>query len=433
MCNGSGVCRKSLTGTMCPSFMVTHDEEHSTRGRANALRLALSGQLPEGSLTSERMHDVMDLCLMCKGCKAECPSNVDVAKLKVEFLAHYHQQHRPSLGSVLMANVAWLNRIGSALAPASNWLAAAVHAREVTRSVSEGERRSVPRVRFGLMAAASEWLTGVDRRRSLPRFAPRGRSFATWFRRHEIHPNAGRVGRVVLMDDCLTSFCEPHIPIASVELLERAGYAVELSGLWCCGRPFISKGFVEKGRSLARANVDRLVRFVEQGMPILGHEPSCLLTLVDEYPDLVPSDATRKVKENSFLLGGWIAERIEAGDVRLDFTPRNETALVHGHCQQKALVGTGAMNRALRLIPGLTVREVDSGCCGMAGSFGYDHFDISQQIGERVLFQEVRSHQDGLVIAPGFSCRHQIADGTGVEAIHPVVLLRHQLAEGGRD
>lgn len=408
MCNGSGVCRKSLTGTMCPSFMVTHDEEHSTRGRANALRLALSGQLPEGSLTSERMHGVMDLCLMCKGCKAECPSNVDVAKLKVEFLAHYHQRHRPSLGSLLMANVAWLNRIGSALAPVSNWLAHLPGA-----------------------STATEWLTGIDRRRSLPRFSPRGRSFAAWFRWHDVHPNAGRVGRVVLMDDCLTSFCEPEIPIASVELLERAGYAVELAGLWCCGRPFISKGFVERGRSLARQNVARLLQFVEQGMPILGHEPSCLLTLVDEYPDLVPSDATRKVKENSFLLGGWIADRIVAGDVRLEFAPRNETALVHGHCQQKALVGTGAMNRALRMIPGLTVREVDSGCCGMAGSFGYDHFDISQQIGERVLFQEVRSHQNGLVIAPGFSCRHQIADGTGVEAVHPVVLLRQHVVTCG--
>ena len=204
---------------------------------------------------------------------------------------------------------------------------------------------------------------------------------------------------------------------------------MELAGLWCCGRPFISKGLIEKGKALARQNVGRLMEFVERGMPILGHEPSCLLTLVDEYPDLVPSTATQKVKENAFLLGGWIADRIAAGETDLTFKPRNETALVHGHCQQKALVGTEAMNRALRTIPGLTVRELDSGCCGMAGSFGYDHFDVSQQIGERVLFPEVREHTTGPVIAPGFSCRHQIADGTGVKAVHPVVFLRDQLAD----
>lgn len=406
MCNGSGVCRKTSTGTMCPSFMVTHDEEHSTRGRANALRLALSGQLPEGSLTSQRMYDVMDLCLMCKGCKSECPSNVDVAKLKVEFLGHYHQQHRPSLGTVMMAHVAWVNRIGSALAPVSNWL-----------------------TRLPGAAFATEWLTGVDRRRSLPRFVSRGQSFGAWFRRHAVHSNAGRHGRVALMDDCLTSYCEPEIPIASVELLERAGYEVELTKLWCCGRPFMSKGLVEKGKALARQNVGRLMEFVARGMPILGHEPSCLLTLKDEYPDLVPSAATQKVNENSFLLGGWVADRIAAGETDLKFKPRTGTALVHGHCQQKALFGTGPMNRALEMIPGLTVRELDSGCCGMAGSFGYDHFDISQQIGERVLFPAVRAHTTGPVIAPGFSCRHQIADGTGVEAVHPVVFLRDQLAD----
>jgi len=197
--------------------------------------------------------------------------------------------------------------------------------------------------------------------------------------------------------------------------------------LWCCGRPFISKGLVEKGKALARRNVGRLLEFVEQGVPILGTEPSCLLTLVDEYPDLFPSSATTRVKENSFLVDGWLAEQIAGGKATLKFEPLESTALIHGHCQQKALVGTIGTKRALELIPGLTIRDVDSGCCGMAGSFGYEHYDISQTIGNRVLFPAVREHVDGAVIAPGFSCRHQIADGTDRNAIHPLTLLRQQV------
>jgi FAD/FMN-containing dehydrogenase/Fe-S oxidoreductase len=407
MCNGSGVCRKTATGTMCPSFMVTHDEEHSTRGRANALRLALTGQLPAGSLTSQRMWEVMDLCLMCKGCKAECPSNVDVAKLKVEFLAHYYAQHRPSVGTFVMANVAWVNRIGSALAPLANAMA-----------------------RFPGASLVGEWLTGVDHRRRVPRFA--GRSFASWFNRHEPHPSAGRAGRVALLDDCLTSYCEPQVNQAAVQLLEQAGYAVERAGLWCCGRPFISKGLVDKGKALARQNVGRLIEFVDQGIPILGAEPSCLLTLVDEYPDLFPSAATTRVKQNAFLVDAWLADQLAAGTARLEFEPLDSPVLLHGHCQQKALVGTSGTKRALGLVPGLRLSEVDSGCCGMAGSFGYEHYDLSMAIGKRALFPAVREHAPGSVVAPGFSCRHQIADGTPHRAEHPLVLLARQLPGGTR-
>ena len=402
MCNGSGVCRKTGTGTMCPSFMATRDEEHSTRGRSNALRLALSGQLPAGALTSQRMWDVMDLCLMCKGCKAECPSNVDVAKLKVEFLAHYYAQHRPSTGTVLMANVAWLNRLGSALAPFSNALA------------------NVPG-----MGQLTEWMTGVDHRRTLPRFVRK--NFQHWFERHQPHPRAGKAGRVVLLDDCLTSYCEPEVNQAAVELLERAGYAVELAGLWCCGRPFISKGLVEKGKTLARKNVGRLIDFVDEGLPILGAEPSCLLTLVDEYPDLFPSEATTRVKRNSFLVDGWLADQVAAGKAELKFKPLESAGVLHGHCQQKALVGTSGTQRLLGLISGFKFREIDSGCCGMAGSFGYEHYDISMAIGNRVLFPAVIDAAASVVVAPGFSCRHQIADGTGRQADHPLVLAARQL------
>ncbi len=405
-CNGSGVCRKTATGTMCPSFMATRDEEHSTRGRANALRLALTGQLPQGSLTSRRMWDVMDLCLMCKGCKAECPSNVDVAKLKVEFLAHYYTVHRPSLGTRIMANAGWVNRIGSALAPISNWLAAI-------------DPKSV------------EWLVGIDHRRKLPKFVRQ--NFPKWFARHQPAAGAGRLGKVVLLDDCLTSYTEPGVNQAAVELLERAGYAVERAGLWCCGRPFISKGLVDQAKSLVRRNVERLDQFAREGIPIVGVEPSCVLTLGDEYPDLFPSEATSRVKQQTRLLDGWLADRVESGETTLSFASRPGSILLHGHCQQKALVGTGGTKRALGMIPGLEVREVDSGCCGMAGSFGYEHYDISQQIGERILFPAVRehsqSHESNTVCAPGFSCRHQVADGTGSRALHPVEILRESLCE----
>jgi FAD/FMN-containing dehydrogenase/Fe-S oxidoreductase len=403
MCNGSGVCRKTGTGTMCPSFMATREEEHSTRGRANALRLALSGQLPEGTLTSQRMWDVMELCLMCKGCKNECPSNVDLAKLKVEFLAHYYARHRPSIGTLLMANVAWLNRLGSALAPLANALA-----------------------EFPEWGHLTEWMTGADHRRTLPRFV--GKNFQHWFKRHQPHPHAGRSGRVVLLDDCLTSFCEPEVNESAVELLERAGYSVELAGLWCCGRPFISKGLVEKGKTLARKNVGRLVEFVDRGLPILGAEPSCLLTLVDEYPDLFPADATTRVRQNSFLVDGWLADQVAAGRAELQFNPLESAGVIHGHCQQKALVGTSGTKRFLELIPGFKFREVDSGCCGMAGSFGYEHYDISMAIGERVLFPAVKDAGPDIILAPGFSCRHQIVDGTGRHADHPLVVAARQLS-----
>lgn len=402
MCNGSAVCRKTLTGTMCPSYMVTRDEEHSTRGRANALRLALSGQMPEGALTSRRMFEVFDLCLMCKACKSECPSNVDVAKMKVEFLAHYYTEHRPSLGTVMMAHVAWINRLGSALAPLSNWLL------------------QVP----GANVLGS-WLGGVDARRRMPKFVRH--HFAAWFRSHTPASRAGWRGKVLLLDDCLTSYCEPGINRSATDLLEAAGYAVERADLWCCGRPFISKGLIEKGKSLVRENVAKLLPYVEAGVPIVGAEPSCLLTLVDEYPDLLPSPATELIKRHSFLVDQFLADRLKEDPALLAFKPRNEKALLHGHCQQKALVGTAATKRLLGCVPGLDVQELDSGCCGMAGSFGYEHFDISQKIGNRVLFPAVRAHTQGPVLAPGFSCRHQVSDATQAHPLHPLELLREQL------
>lgn len=404
MCNGSGVCRKTHTGTMCPSFMVTHDEIHSTRGRANALRLALSGQLGEGGLTSDRMFEVMDLCLQCKGCKAECPSNVDVAKLKVEFLGQYYARHGVPWKKRFLGNIAQLNKIGSACAPFSNW------------------GTKIPGVRLLMQG-----MLGIDRRRSLPKFVRK--NFFKWFEKHTPHSQAGTRGTVVLLDDCLTSYCEPKINQSATELLERMGYRVVPAGLSCCGRPYISLGLVDEAKRLIHRNLGILQAYVDQGWPILGAEPSCLLTLVDEYQSFFPMELTQWIRESSSLVDGWIGARLEEEPTLLAFESAQEMAIVHGHCQQKALIGMDGTRKALKAVPGLSFKEVDSGCCGMAGSFGYDHFEMSQQIGERVLFPSVKAHASGPVVACGVSCRHQIADGCGKKALHPVELLAERLRE----
>lgn len=400
-CNGSGLCRKTRSGTMCPSFMVTGDEEHSTRGRANALRLVLSGALPAAELSGQKLYGTFDLCLQCKGCKAECPSNVDVAKLKVEFLHQYHQQHGIALGTRMMAHVATLNRLGSALAPLSNWLAAAPGA-----------------------AWLGEKLLGIDRRRPMPQFARR--HFRRWFAQRSAQRGPGPAprGPVVLLDDCLTSYCEPSVNRAAVAVLEAAGYEVHLAGIDCCGRAMLSKGLVEPARRLARDNVARLAPWAERGAPIVGCEPSCLLTLVDEYRDLVPGDATRLVAARARLIDTHLAQEA----VELPLSPQRRDVLVHGHCHQKALVGLRDLQTVLKRVEGAAVRMLDSGCCGMAGSFGYEHYDLSMRIGRRILFPAIEQAPEAVVLAPGFSCRHQIAHATGRHAMHPVEWLAGRLS-----
>jgi Fe-S oxidoreductase len=399
MCNGAGVCRKLRTGTMCPSFMATGDEEHSTRGRANALRLVLSGALPAERLGSRELYETFDLCLQCKGCKAECPSNVDVAKMKAEFLSQYHAANGTPFGSRLMANIARMNRLGSAFAPLSNWLLRA-----------PGGAKLVERI------------AGVDRRRPLPRFVRE--SFQKWFRRRPRRegPPAPR-GQIVLLDDCLTSYCEPQVNRAAVKVLEAAGYEVVLANLECCGRAAISKGLLDEAQKWARRNIELLLPFAERGVPIVGCEPSCLLTLTDDYLDLVPGEAAQRVASAAALIDTHLARngiaplwdgRVESQPVKL---------LLHGHCHQKALVGIADTVNLLAAMPGAAVTVVDSGCCGMAGSFGYEHYNLSMKIGERVLFPAVRSAGDATILAPGFSCRHQIEHGTGRKALHPVVYV----------
>ena len=395
MCNNQGVCRKVLGGTMCPSYMVTRDEMHSTRGRANALRAVLTGALPASEFTGQGLHDALDLCLECKACKAECPSSVDMAKLKYEFLSHYRRAHGTPLRDRIFADIARLNRLGSRLAPLSNWLMA---------------------------APPSRWLLsalGIHPQRRLPSFARR--TFSAWHRRHSPDPRAGTRGRVVLFHDTFMEGNHPSVGIAATRLLERAGYEVLLVPRVCCGRPMISKGMLERAQEQARTNVELLHPYVAQGVPVVGAEPSCLLTLRDEYPDLLPGDDRAKaVAENTFMLEEFLARLAEGDGVGIKFSPRPGKVLFHGHCHQKALIGTDPSVQALRLVPGVQVEALDAGCCGMAGAFGFEkeHYDLSMQIGERVLFPAVRSDPDATVVVTGVSCRQQVEHGTGTKPLH---------------
>ncbi|HEV3116152.1 MAG TPA: FAD-linked oxidase C-terminal domain-containing protein, partial [Gemmataceae bacterium] len=404
LCNGSGVCRKLHGGTMCPSFRATRDEKDSTRARANVLRLALAGEQPLKQLRSDLVYDVLDLCLMCKACKSECPSNVDMAKLKSEFLHFYYKGRPRPIRDVLMARIHLLNRLGAQAAPVVNWLQ---------------ER--------GLARWFMERAGGIDRRRSLPPL--HFHHFRRWFARHKPAPAAGRAGKVILLDDCFTTFNEPQIGQAAVRLLERAGYKVELAGLTCCGRAMISKGFLHQARQLVQAQAARLARRVADGTPVLGLEPSCLLTLADEWTDLLPGRASRAIAAAVHLADGFLAAQAENGQSALSFTSREQKCLVHGHCHQKALRGAGDTAAALRLVPGLQPVLLDAGCCGMAGSFGFEreHYDISVAIANLALAPALAADPDAIVVAPGTSCRHQIKDVTGRRALHPLEVLEQAL------
>jgi FAD/FMN-containing dehydrogenase/Fe-S oxidoreductase len=403
MCNGVGACRKTLEGTMCPSYMATKDEEHSTRGRANALRAVLSGRLPPKEFTGRRLYEVMDLCLECKGCKAECPSNVDMAKLKYEFLHHYYNANGLPLRNRLFGRIARMNRLGSRMPALFNWVS---------------------------NLAASRWalerLAGIDRRRPLPSLA--AQTFTEWFARHT-PPAASPRGDVVLFNDTFTTYNVPEIARAAVGVLEAAGYRVVLVDRKCCGRPLISKGMLAEARDHALWNVERLAPYAHRGVAIVGLEPSCLLTLRDETVDLVRSDDARAVARQSFLFEEFLV-RERARGLALSFGTNGRKALLHGHCHQKALVGTTPTIAALRWA-GFEVEEVDSGCCGMAGSFGFEreHYDISIALGNRRLAPAVKAAApETEIVAPGISCRQQIQHLAGRRAKHPAEVLHESLS-----
>jgi Fe-S oxidoreductase len=410
LCNGNGACRKLQGGTMCPSFRATLDEKDSTRGRANALRLALTtDHLPltthHSPFRDKWVYDVLDLCLLCKACKSECPSNVDMAKLKSEFLHHFYTHRRRPLGHWLMSQIHRLNALGAPTAFLVNWLQ---------------KRRPL---RWAL-----EHVAGIDRRRSLPplRFA----HFRRWFRKHSAAIKAAAHGpKVILLDDCFTTFNEPAIGKAAVRVLEAAGYAVELADIPCCGRPMISKGLLTGAKELIHQGIPRLIDRLRDGVPLLGMEPSCLLTLADEWPELLPCPETRQIAAACHLADGWLARQSAAGACQLSLAERSDKCVLHGHCHQKALVGTGGSAAALRLVPGLEVEVLDTGCCGMAGSFGFEkeHYDLSVAIANLSLLPALAAAPEALVAAPGTSCRHQIKDLAARRALHPLEIIAEQL------
>ncbi|RPI11346.1 MAG: anaerobic glycerol-3-phosphate dehydrogenase subunit C, partial [Zetaproteobacteria bacterium] len=399
----------------CPSYMVTLEEEHSTRGRANALRAAINGHLPAEALTSPRMYEVFDLCLECKGCKAECPSNVDMAKLKYEFLAQYYAANGTPLRARLFANIETLNKLGCACAPLSNWVANSAPARWIL-----------------------DRLLGIHPNRRLPPFARE--TFTRWFarrngRRSVRHaagtaPGSGGRGQVVLFDDTYTTYNYPELGKAAVKVLEAAGFEVIVADKKCCGRPMISKGLLRQARQNAAYNVDRLAPYAERGIPIVGLEPSCILTFRDEYPDLLDDPRAEGLAKGTFLIEEFLLGLHERGQLALPLRPGATSVLLHGHCHQKALAGSSPSLQVLRLLPGARVEEVDSGCCGMAGSFGYEkeHYEMSLAIANRRLFPAIKAKgPEWEVVAAGVSCRQQIAHGTGRRAKHLIEVLADAL------
>lgn len=415
LCNGAGVCRKRAEGSMCPSFMVTRDEAHSTRGRANLLRAAISGLLPAEALTSPPMHAAMDLCVGCKACKAECPSAVDMAKLKVDFLARYHAAHGIPARSRLLSQVHRLSRAASGpAAPLVNTLLGTRVARRM------GART-----------------LGIAAERRPPAFARR--SFLSWHRSRRSRGDADRLpapaGELLLFADTFNTYSSPDVAIAATEVLEAMGHAVRVIDQGCCGRPMLSLGLVAGARAAARDLVARLGPFVDQGIPILGLEPSCILTLRDDYPSLLPGEPrAAALAAGVRTFEEHLAQRATGGDLSALFDAQPRRLLLHAHCHEKALVGTGPALRALGLPAGHRVEALDAGCCGMAGAFGYEaeHYAISMAMAELRLLPAVRgAGPDTRIVATGTSCRHQIADGAGRRAWHPAEILREALLPGG--
>jgi FAD/FMN-containing dehydrogenase/Fe-S oxidoreductase len=416
MCNNNGHCRKFDAGTMCPSYRVTREEQHLTRGRANTLRLAISGQLGPGAFTSDALFETLDLCVSCKGCKRECPTGVDMAKMKIEFLHHYRQRHALSMRERL---VAYLPRYAS-------WAARLWWVMNL--------RDQVP----GL-AALSEWLLGFSSKRSLPKW------WSDPFHRDVTGPAPGKSGvpisaerECVLLVDTFNNYFESENARAAFAVLEAAGYRVHLpraagsSRPLCCGRTFLASGLIDQARVEAQRTLDALKPYVERGVPVVGLEPSCLLSLRDEFLSILPGAGTSLLALNAMLFEEFLAREQDAGrlNLKLKALPQKK-ALLHGHCHQKAFAAMPAVQRVLALIPELKVGLIESGCCGMAGSFGFDagHYDVSMKMAELSLLPAVReADDDTLLIADGTSCRHQIHDGAKREAWHVARVLQAALA-----
>ncbi len=405
MCNGAAVCRKRTADTMCPSFMATREEGNSTRGRANLLRAALSGTLPASTMTDERLYEAMSLCVSCKACKAECPSSVDMAKIKTAYLDNYYQKNGVPLRSRLFANFGKLMPLGAGgMAPLANM---------VTKN--------------GLVRTGMEKWLGITKKRPLPTFARQ--PFTTWWKKRGGGAR-GEQGELILFVDPFTNYNTPNVAIAAVEVLEAAGFGIVVAA-GDDGRPAISKGVVKEATAAAKKTVAQLAPYAERGLPIVGLEPSSLLTLRDEYLYLLKGDKrAAMVAERAITFEEFIAALADEGRLSLRFTKKSRQILLHGHCHQKSLVGTKPAHRALSLPPNYTVEEVNAGCCGMAGTFGYEaeHYDLSMKMGEMGVLTAVRAvGKEVIVAAAGLSCREQIKHGAERHALHPAEILRDAL------
>ena len=407
MCNSNGTCRKLVGGAMCPSYRVTRDEQHLTRGRANSLRLALSGQLGPEALTSPEMKRTMDLCVSCKACRRECPTGVDMAKMKAEFLNRYHGRHGLPLKDRLVAEMPRYARLAAALAPLMNL------------------RNRVP-----VLARLTEAAVGLSARRTLPEWREPWRQTGAVSRPRDV---LGDGRDVVLFGDTFNRAFERENLQAAERVLRRAGYRLHrvaplgAKRALCCGRTYLASGQIDKARAEARRTRDALLPFVQAGARIVGLEPSCLLTFRDEIPALLPGFDSARLATFTFLFEELLAADAEAGTITLPFADQGgRLAHLHGHCHQKAFDAMGAVEAVLRRVPGLDVRPIESSCCGMAGAFGYgaDTIDVSFAMAELSLFPALRkASAEDLIVADGTSCRHQIQDGLGRKAVHVARVL----------
>jgi FAD/FMN-containing dehydrogenase/Fe-S oxidoreductase len=410
-CNGSGDCRKSelIGGTMCPTFMATRDEDKSTRGRANILREFLYSTEKEKPFGQQEIYDILDLCISCKACKAECPSNVDMAKLKAEFMQQYYDIHGIPLRSKLIAYLPRLNSLAVLVRPLSNFV---MNTSALKKAIGFSTKRSVPKLS---KITLNHWVNN-----GIPL------------------PENELKGKVYLFNDEFTNYNESDIGIKAILLLTKLGYEVKIPLHKESGRTFLSKGLVRTSKKIATENVNLLKDIISEKTPLVGIEPSAILAFRDEYPDLVDKDlqfAATELGKNALLFEEFFSAEIEKGNITSDqFTAEEKQILLHGHCQQKAVASTEPSKRMLSLPKNYSVKEIPSGCCGMAGSFGYEkeHYDLSMKIGEMVLFPAVREAAEKILIsAPGTSCRHHIKDGTGKQANHPVEVLYEALSGHG--
>ena len=403
MCNNNGHCRKFDAGTMCPSYRVTGDEQHVTRGRANTLRLALSGQLgSDREVAADAVKDALDLCVSCKGCKRECPTGVDMARMKVEFLSDYRRSHGLTLRERL---VAFLPRYAPAFA------------------------RLAPIANLAYALPLRESVTGFSAKRSLPRWR------TDFWRDAELDSPVG-TREVLLFVDTFNRYFEPENARAAARVLKAAGYQVNALAAragerpLCCGRTFLSAGLADEAAHEARRVIDAARPYLERGVPVVGLEPSCTLALRDEWLALLPRGEGAGLAMNSYLLEEFVAREQDAGRWRLSFKPVAKEAFLHGHCHQKAFDAMRSVERTLGLVPELALRAIESSCCGMAGSFGYEaeHYVVSMKMAEAGLLPAVRkTPPEALIVADGTSCRQQLEHGAGRHALHVARVLEQAL------